>query len=426
MEKTKNSGVRLRNVRFIPVILIIAVAPFLISWAYPADTLIDDWDANRDTIIGNLSGLTNVELLDYWYSDDPMERVAANIVLIERGPESVIPDLINLPFDNLRPTTVLRVLDNIWGADAVPVLMEYFDPSTLFDVEQTENYAASWRAVDGFNTIGPDADVAIPGILSALDEPRDTSIIFPSLYRTLANIGVTNDEIVDKLIEGFEGELVLDYEDVCYALGKLASPDDRRVIDVLQNFIEQDESNDTDGDRLMAARTALYVLGVDRDEIFADMENYTADWDSIGWFDELVYMGDDRSFYLLCYLAEEYDGLPMLNKNVIASVTDYGPEPRVIRCLAGFLNNQPYNTEDLGGWDFMVDYETEYDKRFLAATNLARFGAASESCIPDMLWLYRGVIDEDEESPMRNHRLVELASDLLRIHEDIPYWPYIK
>ena len=344
---------------------------------------------------------------------DANHKLAVFYTIREMGPTDGLKPLgIDSPFDECSNHRMYYwSIVRYWGAQAVPGLtaMMGSEPS-----EPSGNPAPGNPriACELLSALGGDAsDAATPLTMDLYKEFYVDEDVF-SPIDALAYIGVRIDQIIDYGISVLDSPRFSEYSgdyrktSVCYMLGRIADPSDQRVIDKIKEYLDLTlqptlphfqgfSYKDSD-----AARAALYMLGVDQEEMLrALVEN--------GDGYALIRIGDERAIEALREVLSTpvVDPLKGSMYFPLEELCLLGPRDDVIEIIVDQLKN----------WETSPNYEL--------LDLISSFGPDAIDTLPYLLEWYNKMKAEEPglTDSTNRYRLLPLETAIVRVSEGT-YW----
>jgi len=344
---------------------------------------------------------------------DACHRLAVFYKIREMGPVDGLKYLdLQSPYDECRNYRMYNwSLVRYWGAASVPGLISMMGPEP-YNPPRSQELGNPLIACELLAALDGDASDAVPPLTQFLSKEFYVEDSVFSPIETLTCIGVGSDQIVDYGINVLNGSYLGPYDlnyrktSVCYMLGRLADPTDQRVIDKIKEYLDltlQPRMPGTFGYSFRdsdAARAALYMLGVDQDEMLrAIVEN--------GDGYALIRIGDERAIEALKEVLS-HPVVDPLKWNVYLPLEELcllGPRDDVMEIIIDRLKN----------WETGQDY--------YLLDLISSFGPDAIDTLPYLLEIYRKRKAEESglSDGVNRARLLPLETAIIRVSEGT-YW----
>jgi hypothetical protein len=371
------------------------------------------WNSVKDKLIQADMKLEPEKLIEQLESKDADARIAAYQATMERGMEMFSVMLNSSWRDKYRAWDAFRDLSKKLGAEVVPVCIETLEKSDLKGVkdnpdESLKQMIPGWNAVEALAKIGPDAKDAVPVLLNKLEKPYTYLVLNSDIPTALESIGDGSDEVINALLKVLDDkDAYMSYDSACYALGGLAKPENKVVIDRLIAFRDKSQSGPVPFmNNVIAARCALYRLGYQPDDNLENIiviasskgtsmaEGESVNPDGQAAWDALAKIGGLRAIQALSDVILKSDDLA--KTIAVEDLAKLGSTPEVLDILI----------KGLGLSDESIVYES--------AHVLKQFGSSASSALPALQMAYTK--DYTEHPEIKS----EIEEAIIRISEGIP------
>jgi hypothetical protein len=391
------------------IILLVLICGCTGQNAGQSDDPVTKWRQWRDNLIAEDMKDTPEKLISKLESSDAIMRVAAYQATMDRGME-MFPVMLQTDWkEKYRALDVFHILANRLGAQAVPQCIEAIEKSNLVDdktISEDESIIQArpgWNAVDALTEIGPPAKDAVPILLKRMELIHTNMWLLSGVPDALASIGDGSEQVITGLLKLLDEKDAYDaHVSACLALGRLASPDNKQVIDRLIEIRDHSTVGPvTFWPLIIAARCALYELGVDKQDQISELKKleqatYGEFHTNAMWvWDGLIAIKAPEAVDILRNAVLNYD-----KSDELLAITDLAklaPTPEIIDILTQALS---VNSGQVAFWP---------------AVALGQYGSDASSALPALQEAYKMVGNDEKDRETKS----AIEEAIIRISEGI-------